>query len=541
MRRLPLCFIALIFVALLAVSPCLDAPTTAQAQTASRKLTILHTNALFAHIQEFRPRGQALQGGVSRLLTKVRELRAANPANLLLSSGDDVMGTSVFVEYGGVPMGEIMSRIAYDAALASPFDIMAGGSVDGFAGFRSVASFRLVNANIILNNLPDAQVAPQALLTRGGVRVGVFGLVHEQATLLAPFGEAATMRDTDEVIRENLDRFAAAKVDIVVLLSSLGMARDKEVAEKYGGPQGIDVIVGNAGDALLGDRQDLPAWEIEPAGPYPLVYGDKATPVAVVYAHEHGSYLGQLDLTFDSAGILTGWGGKLHFLGENIPRDPPMQLMVEKLAATLSVNRIDLGDAAEDLPGAYRDYPWQEIPLADIYADIFLEYARLYGARLALVNSGMIWGGFPRGVITEADLYRVQPFSDWLIIMDITGAQLMEALENSVSTYGGEVALSGRFLHVAGMSYAFDPTRPVGSRIVEARVDGQLVKPEDVFSIATNNFLASGGDGYTSLHAGTNLLNTGIAVRDIAREHIIAYSPLVRPTMNRITNRATKK
>jgi 5'-nucleotidase len=516
----------------------LSLPTISHAAGA-RSLTVLHTANTFNRIQEFKPFKQGPQGGVARRATVLKELRAAHPNSILVSGGNDVMGTPMFAQYGGVASGEVMSRLKYDVALANQMDIMAGGTLEGFKAYQSVATYPLLNANLDLSNLPDVKVPANTVLNVNGIKVGVFALSNERAVSLANFGQSISVLDTDKVIEQNLAELNKQNVDIILLISALGVDRDKAVAEKYGGPKGIDIIVGNASGAILGDPADLPKGSA-PIGPYPMVINEKTNPVALVYGGQFGTFLGELNVEFDDSGKLTSWGGKLHFLGEDVKPDPDMQKYVDELAAGIVMDKIVLGETSGELFGSFQDYPWQENPLADLYADAFLEYGQPLGAQISLVNSGAVWGTLNAGKITLADLYRIQPFTNWLIIMDLKGSQLLAALENGVSKYGESASQgSGRFLAVAGMTYAFDPSKEVGHRITDVKIGDKPLDPAATYTVAVNDFMANGGDDFTMLREGSNVFNTGISITDLLQQYIKVHSPFA-PTANGRVKDASK-
>lgn len=508
-------------------------PRNSQAAN-SRSLTVLYTGNTFNHIQEFKPFKQPVQGGVARLATAVKELRAAHPNTILVSGGNDVMGTPMFAQYGGTASGEVMSRVKYDVALANQMDIMAGGNTEGFTAYQSVVNYPLINANLDLSNLPNMHIAPNTVLTINGLKVGVFGLASERAVSLANFGQSITVHKTNQVIEDNLAQFASQGVDIVIMISSLGMDQDRAVAEKYGGKKGISIILGSAGSNVLGDPADL-APGAKPIGPFPIVVNDKTSPVLIVYSGQFGSYLAELTVTLGDNGLLMDWGGKLHFLGENVQPDPEMQKYVNSLVAGIVMDKIVIGETTGELYGSFQDYPWKENPLANLYADAFLEYGKPFGAQVALVNSGAVWGSIPAGKITVADLYRIQPFTNWLIVMDLKGDQLLAALENGVSKVGESVQQgSGRFLHVSGMNYSYDVTNPVGHRILDVTIGDKPLDLTASYTVAVNSFMSDGGDDFSMLRQGSNIFNTGLSITDLLQEYIKVHSPVTPSSVVRI-------
>jgi 2',3'-cyclic-nucleotide 2'-phosphodiesterase (5'-nucleotidase family) len=98
--------------------------------------------------------------------------------------------------------------------------------------------------------------------------------------------------------------------------------------------------------------------------------------------------------------------------------------------------------------------------------------------------------------VTRRDVLAELPFGNVLVVLSVKGSDLREAIENGLSRLP---ATSGRFPHVSGMRVEYDPQRPAGSRVVSIEVGGKPLDPQRMYKVATNDFMARGGDGYTSL------------------------------------------
>jgi 5'-nucleotidase len=499
------------------------------------QLAIIHTSSTYNHITEFTPFGQPLQGGMARVAAAVGQLRAEHPHSILVSAGRDVPGTSMFTQYGGVAAAEVMSRIGYDVALAAEMDLGAGGSIDAFQVYNALVDYPLLGANLDLQAIENVNIASNTILDVGGVPVGLFGLAHESSSALTNLGDALGVRPTAEVIEENLAYFAAQDVKIVVLLSTLGVARDFEVAETYGGANGIDVIIGNDSSAVLGDPANFAATSLEVVGAYPLVFNETAAPTVLVYGGRFGAYVGDLELTFDENGVLQTWGGGLLFMNEAVAPDPELQAYIDELAAGINLDAIIIGETSVDLHGDFRDTAWQENALQNLYADALLDAGREFEAEIALVNAGAGWGSLLTGEVTFADLTNAQPFFNWLVVTDLTGAQVVAALEHGVSNFGASAGESGAFPHVAGMTFTVDATQAAGQRIRDVMIAGEPVDLAATYTLAVSDFLVNGGDGYAVLLEGMGTFNTGLTITDIVQNYIEQHSPLVMPEMGRMT------
>jgi 2',3'-cyclic-nucleotide 2'-phosphodiesterase (5'-nucleotidase family) len=135
----------------------------------------------------------------------------------------------------------------------------------------------------------------------------------------------------------------------------------------------------------------------------------------------------------------------------------------------------------------------QEMPFGNFVADVIRQFTN---AEIGLVNGGVIRGNksYAKGdVITRRDIVSELPFRTHLTLVNVSGMQLKQVLENAVS--GVETA-KGRFLQVSGLSYRFSTKQPVGQRTSEIKVNGQNIDLNAVYSVATTDYLAAGGDGY---------------------------------------------
>jgi 5'-nucleotidase len=107
------------------------------------------------------------------------------------------------------------------------------------------------------------------------------------------------------------------------------------------------------------------------------------------------------------------------------------------------------------------------------------------------------------GTVTYGACFTVQPFNNLVVTLSYTGAQLKDVLEQQFAGVGGQ--LTTRILQVsAGFTYSYDSTRPGGERISDMRLNGTPIDPATTYRVTMNDFLANGGDGFTTLRVGTN-------------------------------------
>ena len=131
--------------------------------------------------------------------------------------------------------------------------------------------------------------------------------------------------------------------------------------------------------------------------------------------------------------------------------------------------------------------------LGDYAADA---YRGVSGADIAIVNAGTFRADIPKGTITRGDAIAVFPFGNVVRKIQVTGAQVKEALEHGVSKYPADV---GIFPQISGISFTLDSSAPAGKRVVSVEVNGQPLDLTQKYSLAVTNFMHIGGDGYTML------------------------------------------
>ncbi|WP_019636970.1 5'-nucleotidase C-terminal domain-containing protein [Paenibacillus fonticola] len=464
------------------------------------KLTVMHTNDTHAHLADVAKR--------TTLVRQIREEAAGN--SLLLDAGDVFSGDLYFTKWQGMADLAFMNLMKYDAMTFGNHEFDKGTAV--LADFVRQAHFPLVSSNIDFSQdqhmspllkLPktidasapkstlDAGVYPYIVLDVNGRRVGVMGLTTEDTKETSSPGKDVVFRQAAEAATEAVNAMEAEGLDIIIALSHLGYARDKELARQV---EGIDLIVGGHTHTKL-DEPEI------------VKNGTNSAPTVIVQSNEWGKYLGRVDLYFDNQGVvLTGEGltsGQLIAVDSMIAEDSMAQAMLAPFNEELDVLKKQvIGVAKVVLDGERGHARSRETNLGNLIADGMLSKAKqLKDADIALMNGGGIRASIDEGDITMGELRTVMPFGNTLFVLDVTGKQLREGLENGIS--GAKLAdLPGKFPQVAGMKFKWDPDGPANSKVYDIQI-----KKEDVYvplsetatyRLATNSFVANGGDGYAS-------------------------------------------
>ncbi len=502
---------------------------SAGAATAEYSLTILHTNDFHDRFEpiskydsgcsaEDNDAGECF-GGVARMVTAVTEARARSNNVILVDGGDQFQGTLFYTYYKGAMTAEFMNQLGYDAMTVGNHEFDDGPEV--LRGLIDAVDFPVLmsNADISGEELLSGAIEKSTIIERGGERIGLIGLTPQNTNELASPGPNVIFTAPAEAVQAEVDRLEAEGVNKIIVLSHSGYNVDIAIAQAT---TGVDVIVGGHSHTLLGDFEDA-------AGPYPTMVGD----TAIVQARSYGKYLGELNVTFDDDGVITEASGAPVTIDGTVAEDAAAKDRVAELAIPLEEirNRV-VAETADVLTGDRAICRVMECSMGNLIADAMLDRVADQGIVIALQNSGGIRADIDAGQVTMGEVLTVLPFQNTLSTFQISGATLMEALENSASQIEDG---SGRFLQVAGMTLTVDLSMDPGSRISDVMVGGAPIDPAATYGVVSNNFVRNGGDGFAMFTDAANAYDFGPDLADVVAEYMAAEGAYAPYTDGRIT------
>lgn len=493
------------------------------ASTEDVRVVILHTNDLHgqAYAAEVKRRGKTrFVGGFSAIALKVKSIRDAEREKgsevILVDAGDFYQGTPV----GNIPPGELLveffNLLGYDYVLLGNHEYDFGE--DAVRKFTRLARFPFLAANIVdkATGAPPEYVKPFVIREVKGVRIAFIGLTHpEMASLVLPKVETGLDFPLEsDTLRRVLAEEQVKEADFVVLLTHIGYDRDKAIARDF--PE-IPLIIGG--------HSHTPVRK-----PMRPEHGK----TLICHTGSHGKNLGRVDIVFDSKTrmVKSIKAILIPLVADTPPRDEETEALIEKYAAPLrEMFAKKVGVAEHAFPRGGRRYSGVSSPLGNLVTDVIREAA---AADIAFHNRTGMRADLAQGEITKEHLYNISPFGNTIVVMELTGAQLLEAIEYSVS--GAQY-----FLEVAGMEYTYDPKLAVGGRVTEARVGGVPLERDRVYRVATNSFIADGGDGHVTFTKGKNVKDTRLDLLDATVDYVKRNSPLKREHTSRIKKTTAKK
>lgn len=498
----------------------------AAAQEDIFRLTILHTNDTHAAHQ---PQSSG-DGGVARQAAVVNQIRGQVSNVLLLDAGDRFTGSLFHTQYLGQDQVQIMNLLGYDAMTLGNHEFDNGDDV--LAKFVEGVSFPVLTANVDFSASPvlAGMVEPSVVLEVGGQQIGVVGLVTADTPNIASPGDELVWSD-DYVAAANEAAAALVEQGInkIILLTHLGIGVDLELMSQL---ESIDVVIGGHSHTLYSNTYKAAEDS------YPLRFESASgEPVYYVQAGANNVYLGRLDVQFNADGVITSASGDTILLSRYITPDPAMADLVNELAGPIETLRATgIGAETEVLLVGDREVcRVEECNLGSIIADAMRADT---GAQIAIMNGGGIRAGIEPGDITLGDVLTVHPFGNLISTFELKGADVVAALENGVSRLALEDGMirragaDGRFPQVSGIRVTVDPTQEPGSRIVSVEVlgeDGEYapIDPDAVYSMVTNNFVRTGGDGYAMLAQNAiNPYDFGKVDYEATAAYLTAISPI---------------
>ncbi|MGX1270879.1 bifunctional metallophosphatase/5'-nucleotidase [Streptomyces phaeoluteigriseus] len=506
-------------------------------------------------------------GGVEYLATHLRQAREGNKYSIT-AAGGDMVGASPLISglFHDEPTIEALNKLELDVTSVGnhEFDegakelarLQKGGChpTDGcytdeeFGG----ADFPYLAANVLDEKSGKPILKPYWVWKKKDIKVGFIGVTLEDTPGIVSAEGVKGLKFKDEV--ETINKYAKelqrqGVKSIVALIHEGGMPASASYNYDCDSP--------GAGDGISGPIVDI-AKNISPSvdalvtghthAAYACTINDPSgKPRTVTSAAAFGRLYTDTTLTYDRfTGDIARTAVKSanHVVTRTVPKATDMTELISRwntLAAPVGNRPIGYISADISSKGT-------ESPMGDLIADAQLAYGRELDAEtdLALMNPGGVREGLTYaakgaegdGVVTYAEGFTVQPFANTVNLQDFTGVQLIQVLKEQVS---GANASAPKILQPsANLTYTLDLTKTGADRVVtdSIKLNGAAIDPAATYRVATNSFLAGGGDGFTTLGLGTNDL---VGLDDLAalEKYLLANSsataPIAPPVPNRIT------
>ena len=529
--------------------------------------------------------------GMARLAAKVAEVRASHANTLLLHAGDAVQGTLYFTKYEGQAEFAFLNEIGVDAMTVGNHEFDKGPAT--LANFLGYAQFPIISANIDASADADlaGRIAPHTIATVGGQSIGIIGLTTPSTAAISSPGADITFEDAVSATNREVAELEGQGINKIIVLSHLGYDGDKALAQAV---SGVDIIVGGHSHTLLGG-QGLVDLGLTPQGDYPSVENNpQGEPVYIVQSWEKAKALGLLDVSFDAAGKVTAISGQPVLLtGDNFQQkdangnkvdvdDATRTAILAAIDANDSIDSLDEDPAALALLDNYKpgvdamqteviakagdNLYHTRIPFTDqlnsgvpfpfgSYIAPHVAESMLWkvnqggtkNADLALKGGGGVRINVPAGDISVGEAYELLPFANTLVVVELTGAEVKEAIQSGVTSAVSGLS-TGAYPYVAGARYTVDaltnPQPPVVTS-VEIKNDDDSYSAIDesgTYHIVVDSYVAGGGDYYSVIGDATGYrYDTGFVDVEAFMDYAQAQGTLYRLDDNGVTYETAAK
>ncbi len=474
---------------------------SASAQAQDRKLTILYSNDLHAHLEPHKVPWVSetrLVGGFANIATLVKREKAANPFTVYFDAGDYFTGPYISSLTKGEAIIDAMNYLGLDAACVGNHEFDHGWQ-NAIEQFKK-AKFPILNGNIFEKGTDKLHWNnPYIIKKVNGVSIGVIGMHGKFAfydTTSDEMIQGVEARDEEVYLRKYIQELKN-KVDIIVLLIHEGipgrqsttgakdvarnLQRDIELAKNV---PGIDIIV--TGHAHQGT-------------PVPLV----SNGTIIVSTDAYTIELGKLEITYDKrSDKVTSFKNTLNYLyDDEVPDDEQMLKVIGKWKDKL---KQITDEVVTTSPSALTRSYGEESNMGDMVADAMLNAHPEYD--FAVTNSGGLRQDIDAGLVRVGDLISAFPFPNTVVQLQMKGSDMRAIFEHGAGLTNGILQVS------KGVEVVYDESKPVGSRIVKCNIKGEPLDDRRTYKVLTSNFLADGGDGFLVFKKTLSYKNTGVGI-----------------------------
>ncbi|PIU18209.1 MAG: hypothetical protein COT16_03020 [Elusimicrobia bacterium CG08_land_8_20_14_0_20_44_26] len=429
-------------------------------------------------------------------------LKTVKDPFILLDAGDLFMGAPEGALGKGEIVVELMKRLGYRAVAVGNHELDYGA--EHFKKLALAAGFPFICCNLKSSDGSEIPyIKPYAIFNAGDCKVGVTAVIEEDlAKVIA--GETASLFSVGSASSSLRSCISALKndCDIIVVLSGLGLENDIKLAKSA---RGIDIIAGGETHIAL----------------------KKAVRVERTLVCEPGwglQYVGRVDMLVGKRGIVRARWRLCKLLASAYPPTGIVKnILPQYETEEYRTLNDEVGWASEwILRSPATNSP--ATPMGNLIADI-MRYAS--GAEFAFQNLYGIRDDIPAGVVRKKDLASVSPFGNRILTMKMTGSEVREVMKQSATMQKG-------LLQISGLKMIFNSAFPEDRRLLNVLVNGGDIDPEKEYTVATNSFVAIGGDGFTAFLKGAEIKDTGITLLEAEVKYFREKSPVKPPVDQRI-------
>lgn len=553
-----------------------DKKTNEDTQT----ISFFHLNDIHSHIPQEKMKlkfdglkVKAVVGGMPRVITKLKQLKAKKPNSLILNAGDTFQGTMYFTLFNGKADTSLLNLVSWDAIELGNHEFDKGD--DFLAKYIDDLnpSIPILGANVVpkKGNILKNKWKPYIIKNINGSKVGIIGIdVVEKTIKSSNPSDEITFLNEEKTAQKYINELKSKGIEKIILLTHVGFKSDIKLAQNL---KGVDVIVGGDSHTLLGDFSAVGLKSVNPK--YPIIKtSSEGKKVCIVQAWNYAYVVGDLDVTFDKNGDVVSCKGtptlllgdefvyettkkdgtkakikasgkelekikniikKYDFL-EQVKRDEQALKTLEKYKKQLSDKEKKVIGKAKSFLGHVRipgtKYNGIELKngsdIAPIVAKSFYDLSK--EADICIQNGGGVRISINKGDITIGLAYELLPFSNTLYNIKMKGSEIKQVLEDALSSIYDDGGSTGAFPYAYALKYDIDISKGKNKRIsnleVKSRKTGKWsgLDADKMYVVVTNSYTANGKDGYKTFKTVQDKRGKGV---DTYLDYALSFVDLV--------------
>lgn len=478
------------------------------AQAGDDTITLIHTGDFHGHLVP-RPNMRSdsngkMEGGLARIATVIKKIRAEKKNSLLLHTGDTIQGGAEVMYTRGDAMIDVLNNWNIDAYAPGNWEFVYGTArfLELFTGDNRKAKWDTVAANVMFtaDGADWHAVQPYVVKNAGNVKVGILGMTTDRGPQVV--GSSVTknlkflpnakkedeqMSAVDRVVTKYVNQLRKMeKVDIVVMLSEMGLANNLRIAEAI---PGIDVILSS---------------DMHEEAPVAIIATNKTSggKTIVVEEGQDGTIMGQINMTV-KGGKVESWEWMAHNIDASIAEDAATAKQIAEIRKTFvsgpdfnkdhtnPFNGAKLMRPIDTVVGQTKkalhrsNFSHEEMPgVIEGSAHDFLTdaFRAVSGAQIGAIRGFRYGTHIAPGPIKMEDLYHFMPIGPQIAVAKISGKQLKGQIEAAADgSLNSDVSkwTGGWLFNFSGVTMELDPYGEMGKRASKIKIEGAEFKPEE--------------------------------------------------------------
>ncbi len=481
--------------------------TSTSVNAGEGQITLIHTGDFHGHLVA-RPNVRSdgtgkKEGGLARIAAQIKKIRAESPNSLLLHTGDTIQGSAEAMYTRGQALVDVVNDFGIDAFAPGNWEFVYGTSrfVELFVDPNPKAPWNAVAANLFYNfDGGTAAVLPPYLIKQvGKLKVGILGMTTDRGPQIV--GSSVTknlmflrtakqdgedMSPVDKTVQKHVKYLRSVeKVDLLVMLSELGLANNLRIAETI---PGIDVV-------LSSDMHEESQVAI-------VATSKDGSKTILVEEGQDGTIMGELKLSIDN-GKIKKWEWIAHNITTDMPEDPAVAAKVAAVRKTFLAgpdfkqhvnpfNGSKLLRPIDTVVGQTKkalhrtNFSNENMPAViegsahDFLTDAFRSVT---GAQIGAIRGFRYGTNIAPGPITMEDLYHFMPIGPQIATAKVSGKQLKEQIEGAADgSLNPDVSkwTGGWLFNFSGVTMDLDPYLEKGKRASNIKIEGDVLTADDL-------------------------------------------------------------